>query len=560
MALHSRIRDGLRPLRRRLDGTRQENGFVLVFSALFITVLIALGGFAVDVGNWYLQAWRLQRAADSAALAGSVHLPNDFVEAEKVAEANLDRNFAPDDRRISQSDIEPTRLKVELSDTAETYFSSLIGVGDLFVTRQAVAEYRPYVPMGSPSNLLGLEPPIAGSAWEKASTRPFQKAYWLNISGTSTAKTTGDRFSSGSCSGAPDNCDTTKSIPFGNLDYSDAGQIFVVRVPPGTTGTLAVEAFDPGFTDVGDDCTSSTLNGADAFDNVPNLYARGSQPHCTGDSGPGSRVPDTSFTMYTPEDRVGGSQPVTSSSCSSRTFPGYKGSIVDKVDPGRATYDQAFVDSFRRWVRVCEYYVDADNGGDYVLHVHPGSVAGTGLNRYALRAAIVDGSGTPDVTKTDKVQLFSKGRLVVYAREDQATVEFYLARIYSGAAGHTMTVTLYDIGDAAGGATLQLLPAVDARNGASALTAFGGCKYMKPKTTNYVNTASNCRIENLTSGAYNGRLVNIQVPLPGGYRCDDSEPEGCWARLKITYGAGKVNDTTSWEVSLNGAPVHLVLE
>jgi hypothetical protein len=48
---------------------RQERGGILAFSALLLPVFILMGGFVVDVGNWYTHKRQLQNKADAGALA-----------------------------------------------------------------------------------------------------------------------------------------------------------------------------------------------------------------------------------------------------------------------------------------------------------------------------------------------------------------------------------------------------------------------------------------------------------------------------------------------------------
>ena len=69
-----------------------------------------------------------------------------------------------------------------------------------------------------------------------------------------------------------------------------------------------------------------------------------------------------------------------------------------------------------------------------------------------------------------------------------------------------------------------------------------------------------CSLSNVSSGAgYNGKLVQVTVPIPAGYSCTISDPQGCWIRLRFTYPAGTtVNDTTTWSAKLEGDPVRLI--
>ena len=54
---------------------RDESGQVLVFAVVVMAVLIAMAGFALDVGHAYLVQRQLQSATDAAALAGALDLP-----------------------------------------------------------------------------------------------------------------------------------------------------------------------------------------------------------------------------------------------------------------------------------------------------------------------------------------------------------------------------------------------------------------------------------------------------------------------------------------------------
>lgn len=555
-----------------------ERGFVLAYSALILVVMVALGGFGVDVGNWYLQAQRLQRSADAAALAGSVYLPGEVTTARTIAEKTLASNVDQSNiKSIAQRDGHPTQLRVQLTKTVPNYFVSLLGYKQITLTRAAVGEYRPYIPMGSPSNLLGDEP-SNGNSWEKASTVGLQNNYWLNISAAGTGKTTGDRYSSGPCNGAAA-CTTSRTAPFSNDDFSRTGQDYIVRINPGTTGTLAIEAYDAGFAHVGDSCSENLANANNFSPPGTNLYRAGnSEPGCTGDniSNTSATPMNTTYQLFTPELSAGGSQPITTGTCTAKTYVGWKNAIANKVNPASGQYDATFTGWFRKWNRMCTLYIDGTQigSGDYILRVSNAvvnsngtvSTAHVGLNRFALRAAMLASNGTVNTTNTQNISMFAKGRLVVYAHENTGDVVFYIARLQSGAAGRQLTVTLFDIGDAAGGANLSFLPPTDARldttddgiDNGSPLTAFSSCRYTPPNSNTYVNTASNCSINGMTSSAYNGRIVNINVPIPLGYSCNDASSEGCWTRLRIHYGAGSTQDTTSWEVALDGNPVRLV--
>ena len=63
--------------------------------------------------------------------------------------------------------------------------------------------------------------------------------------------------------------------------------------------------------------------------------------------------------------------------------------------------------------------------------------------------------------------------------------------------------------------------------------------------------------ENATSGGslYNNSWVSIMVTLPTSYGASGLADNGWW---KIKYTVNGANDTTTWEVSIRGNPVHLI--
>jgi Flp pilus assembly protein TadG len=62
-----------------------DGGFVIVWMALMLLVLLAFCGFGIDVSHWWFVGQKQQRAADAAALAGSIYLPNDLATGQATA-------------------------------------------------------------------------------------------------------------------------------------------------------------------------------------------------------------------------------------------------------------------------------------------------------------------------------------------------------------------------------------------------------------------------------------------------------------------------------------------
>ncbi len=70
---------------RRHPAWAEESGQVLVLAAVSMVMLLAVAGFALDIGHAYLVQRQLQAGVDAAALAGAQHLP---VAAEVVPVAH----------------------------------------------------------------------------------------------------------------------------------------------------------------------------------------------------------------------------------------------------------------------------------------------------------------------------------------------------------------------------------------------------------------------------------------------------------------------------------------
>ena len=70
-----------------------ERGFYATVVALLVpAVFLGCCALSVDTARWYVEAERVQRAADAAALAGVVWLPSDFPTAKTAALAEAKKN------------------------------------------------------------------------------------------------------------------------------------------------------------------------------------------------------------------------------------------------------------------------------------------------------------------------------------------------------------------------------------------------------------------------------------------------------------------------------------
>ena len=170
-----------------------------------------------------------------------------------------------------------------------------------------------------------------------------------------------------------------------------------------------------------------------------------------------------------------------------------------------------------------------------------------GHNRMSIFAGF--GSGI-DSTDGSNVTINARGRLPIYANADGANTEFFLARVLPYDAGRTLRVTLFDMGDAAAAGTLQILPPSEYA------TTFSGCGSPHDGATLNVNE-STCTMNNVSSGTgFNGRSVNVDIPIPSDYSCDESA-DRVLVKVLADFPAG-VNDTTTWSAAILGNPIRLV--
>ncbi|HYA67195.1 MAG TPA: TadE/TadG family type IV pilus assembly protein, partial [Acidimicrobiales bacterium] len=170
---------------------RDEGGVVIVYFALAVVILMGMAAFVVDLGYWYYQASRVQRAADAASLAGVVYMPGDFNDAATTADTvAADNGFSTakgDAITVSPVANEPNQLNVTIQDPGvPTFFAKVFGMKSVSETRTATAEYIPSIPLGSPENSFGTGNLSLGTG--------SPTNIWAAVNGYCTSKENGDEF------------------------------------------------------------------------------------------------------------------------------------------------------------------------------------------------------------------------------------------------------------------------------------------------------------------------------------------------------------------------------
>ncbi|CAN5641732.1 hypothetical protein BH10ACT3_BH10ACT3_14370 [soil metagenome] len=573
------------------EKSRRERGVVLVWFALMLTVLLGFAGFAVDLSNWWFQAERLQKAADAGAHAGVVFLPADLTGATSTARNEVQKNgykttgLGSNGTLVVTQEPNPNRLRVRVTTKVPSFFVGLLGVNDVTLTREAVAEYISPVPMGSPENKLGNDP----------EQNQVSAQFWMNIAGPKSTKASGDRYQAKTCGSSVAGCNTS------NDEYNAEGYTFALKVTNVPSNQpLNVQIYDPAMVYVNDTCGANLpsaaerttlvgfgnrtgvggLNYADANDR----YAGGVTKWCTGDQDIEGRGNRTTYLVRAPDATPWSDtdNPVLCSTTMPSFNPGVNGepTIFQYLNPTDGIQDNealvnpsdnvwTFAEVFRRNVNICSIpsstlaSLPQGGKGDFILQIrtnadpppadpktyNPARNDG-GHNRFSVQA----GFGTAGLVALNgnDVSINARGRMSLYANADGADTRFYLARVLPYDAGRTLRVTLFDMGDASAPGTLQILPP------AEYASSFSGCSFSKDDGGGMSTNASTCTITNVSSNTgFQGRSVNIDIPIPANYTCTQTALTGCWIKVRADFDSG-VTDTTTWSAAILGNPIRLV--
>ena len=120
---------------------RSQRGQAMVLTCLFITALLGIAAFVLDVGSWYRTHRDLQAAADAAALAGAQALPQDPSRAAALAAQYAQKNGNRTLDRVSiLGRISPNdTISVHISTDAPGFFAKVFGIDSVHVGAGAAA-------------------------------------------------------------------------------------------------------------------------------------------------------------------------------------------------------------------------------------------------------------------------------------------------------------------------------------------------------------------------------------------------------------------------------------
>jgi hypothetical protein len=493
-------------LTRRITQPDADGGAALPFVAALLVLLLGVSAFAVDLGWLYLNGARLQRAADSSALAGVVYLPGDtanvITNAVNGANANGWDVGAVNGNPVAGGGPEEldwmaladNKLEVTLSANVPTFFLKVLGINDFDISRVATAEYVKPVPIGSPDPCFG----VGLTSIEIGDCNPATaQNFWSAISGPYTNKWNGDAHATLFWDD-----DGTWNQESGNTEYRPEGYYLAVDVPEPGVDTLTVLVYDAGF------------------------YQRSSFNDETGDREQDTNGgADTHFQFYRfdstpldPTDNVA----VPASDCLSSQGV-FNIPSEDRPDLYK-----------NRWRRLCRLdgFVEP---GIYVIRVWTDGNDG-GTNQYAVRAQTV-GAPNARVYGINDISIFTN---------QSGTSTLHVAEVAETHAGKTLELSFYDPGEDDADAYMTVK-----NPGGGTATCDWVAKNEAGATV--LSGSGNCRIQTSDGDSFfQGLWVTAQVEIPDAYTCTTS----CWWKMEIENSSP--HDRTTWAAKIIGNPVRLV--
>jgi Flp pilus assembly protein TadG len=570
------------------DEQDDERGFVLVWLAIVLVLLLSIAAFAVDLVHAYAEAQRVQNAVDAAALAGASQIPADLTgDAAKIRVKELLKanGFDTDDPACNCTLVEnaidgnnPNQMNVQMRLKFDTYFARIMGFSSLSVRRTAYGQYDAKVAMGSPANNIGDVPTGNGqsscqdlfAAWTSGTpcasiASNAKQDLYASIQGKYTNKFSGNAYSTEHCpdvtSGVyisssvirgSDACDGSPGTGGANKEYSASGEYFTVHNDiPGQDLVIAV--YDAGFVHTTGNC-SNPIGGTD-----PARYVL-SGPYCAGDiTQPGTQCNfsgltppiadcgnqmNTKFDVLAPDDTPNDPSNNPIQGCKAgeapwdipgeavnATFPPTPLAKTATVNDGTGNPTTSFpntgtINFLQHWKVLCTISTSMDPARqDWIVRVNAPN--GQGTNNFSILA--LHDTATPP---TRGITVSTRQRLPLFAVKPTipASAEFFVANIKPAARDRQLIIELYDFGDSAAGSqgSLELVPY---RASVPSQGDKFACSYTKPPGTGPEGGAWDPK------EPWDDPANEVNLTLPGpGCKIDFNTLDwnGQWVTIKLT--------------------------
>ncbi len=543
---------------------RGQKGQTLIIMAFLSVFLITLLGLVVDSVRVYVLAAEAERAAEAAALAGALYMPNYFNTVSPDGEDAVMRACAvllqngisncpglagQVGGQVSVVATNQYEIQVTVTLQADVFFLAFVApnVSNTMVSRSAVAEYLPPIELGSRTSYFGDEADGLQSfwasingpydlqeqgdaytpLWQEGPTDPQQYPDSSNQSAYNSSRF-GSNFQTnhqqyGQCSGCPTTYIT-------NPDQQPAGFIgynYEIIVPSGA-GNIQVKIYNPAFVNA-DSSTGDTV-AIDAT-NSGNFGGRTDQQN---------EYLQMTYSLYSAPLQFERSQDTLLTTFQPASLDV---SFFDKIAHGCSA---AWDPQAQQCVSPLPSYVD----NWYTLY----TITSPGTYRLSVNATGYYGSKNYAVKLTDSLghtppsgtRIFAWNNMCTYFATSGATSIFDLGEIPAAYAGKTLDFSLFDPGDSSGTVEMEIL---DPSGNAVQLPA-------------WVRTvASSNGTELLASNngdrLYNGQWLNMPITIPASY----SPAAGSdWWQIEYLTPTGTPTDKITISIALSGSPIHLVNE
>jgi hypothetical protein len=544
---------------------------------IFAGAMVALMGMfaiVVDISWYWSSSLKIQRAADAAALAGAVALPGDRSGAYAKAFAEATKNGYSTGGTVNVRPCQDTdnvtagcsggtgqarQLNVTISAPVNTFFMRVFGLQTINATRVAKAEFVLPVPMGSPQNFYGVFGPLrTPSGSSTPLTGPGAQSltaqgFWATMHSQGAEDIDGDAF-------LPNyelRTGTSNSPGYDGNGY-DAVNYYNYGVqmdPAASNGEVWI--FDPGFCATDGSGKYGTgdrwFSGNAATTAYFQLWDTNNTPYDTSDdTRADSLADDALFELQRASDP---------------TLNGPTATGVADCRVGATTNQSEGRYWHNRWWRLASglqagkaYRLKTSSTGTSQLNAD-------GHNSFAIWATA---TGTAP-------RVYGLATMEAYTPlNGGGAATFYLAQIDAVHAGKTLEIRLWDAGDTGSlSANLQILAPTTADYVPATFTwtsAWGTANSGRSACNNQSGSSGTSppRIVTNTGGAqvFNGCWLTISVDLDPAYTAPRPATEtlpqatGGWWKIRYNMGGATTDsafDLTTWQVSLKGNPVHLLV-
>ncbi len=539
-SLFDRLRLGLRLV-------RDDGGYILAQTALLIIPLFVFAAFATDIGFWYVQGQKAQRAADAAATAAVLVLPDSdaaVVEAKAVAARNGFTDATPNDNtdfetgplpQIKVTIARPGAVEVRIRNEEESFLGKVVTDG-IVVERFALAEFASDIHLGNPTSGLGTGTiPAADLGMPGDGT-------WLALNAYCLDKKHGDHFGSGYrvgvgtyawtlCGPNPGQV-SAQAKP--NPTFDPDAYVFVVEAQPGSP-PVTISIFEPGA-----GCSGSIATGDNA--NAPRIHYR--------IYGPSTSLAHRAF--------VDTSSPIA------------EGLLADNACIANSPNGDGW------WPLLSNAPVGIDGGFYYVQlnarnpaspDLDPGDPywAETYVNSFSLKATRNATTELCSFSNADPTcpNLYALEWLPLYRDLPNDETEFFLTEVPDYHRGGTMFIRMFDAAEGVdniqiAGPDGTAVP-FEWRYADTSLNLMTEAGYWETafqphnRTCSWNGVGGNPCLDTRNSSNFNDHMVEVRIEIPATYSCGGS----CWWTARYNTATAPT-DRTNWSVEMRGDPVRLV--